>query len=149
RGASKGIMPDVVGVVDHAYGRWLRTQGERGVRFDDAIEDGWLFDVAELHHRRAPGNTCLSALRAASRGSTEAPLNDTKGCRGVMRSWLAGLGARALGEGVFELGCKPAAITHGHPSGYLAAGALAEIIAVLVLDDELLDSALDRAERRQ
>jgi ADP-ribosylglycohydrolase len=65
-----------------------------------------------------------------------------------MRIAPAGLGARALGEDAFELGCKLAAITHGHPSGYLAAGVLAEIIAVLVLDDALLDSALDRAERR-
>ncbi len=46
----------------------------------------------------------------------------------------------------FTLGCEVAAITHGHPSGYLAAGAFAQMIAVLK-DGGSIDEALDRAMR--
>jgi ADP-ribosylglycohydrolase len=148
RGASRGIMPAVASVVDNAYGRWLLTQGERGERFDDSIADGWLFGVPELHHRRAPGNTCIAALHAPRPGSVEEPLNDSKGCGGVMRIAPVGLGAHRFNAAPFELGCELAAITHGHPSGYLAAGALADIIAAIVLDEAPLAVALDGAEAR-
>jgi ADP-ribosylglycohydrolase len=76
-------------------------------------------------------------------GTVEAPLNDSKGCGGVMRVAPVGL----LGGDRFDLGCDVAALTHGHPSGYLAAGALAEILARL-LDDRSLPEALDAAEAR-
>lgn len=35
-------------------------------------------------------------------------------------------------EKAFDIGCEAAAITHGHPSGYLAAGCLAAIITAVV-----------------
>lgn len=69
-------------VVHHAYLRWLATQ-DSGRR--DAKLDGWLIEVPELWHRRAPGNTCLSALRSGRVGSCDEPINDSKGCGGVMR----------------------------------------------------------------
>jgi ADP-ribosylglycohydrolase len=64
-----------------------------------------------------------------------------------MRIAPAGLmGAHYRGDR-FDLGCDVAALTHGHPSGYLAAGALAELVSRL-LDGEALDPALDHVERR-
>src|SRR5690606_10591138 len=54
------------GVTAHAYLRWLQTQGERprkDIMFGDE-EPGWLFQQKALHSRRAPGNTCLAALRS-------------------------------------------------------------------------------------
>jgi hypothetical protein len=65
RGCFKGIT-SYPGVTAHAYLRWLKTQGERSRCEIDfgADEPGWLFQQRALHHRRAPGNTCLSALRA-------------------------------------------------------------------------------------
>jgi ADP-ribosylglycohydrolase len=42
-----------------------------------------------------------------------------------------------VAEDPFELGCEAAALTHGHPSGWLAAGALAEMIGVLVRGESL------------
>ena len=53
-------------------------------------------------------------------GSTAQPLNNSKGCGGVMRIAPVGL-ASAIGD-PFAIGCEIAAITHGHPSGFLAAG---------------------------
>jgi ADP-ribosylglycohydrolase len=107
--------------VHRAYLRWLRTQDEHSAHPTfERTEEGWLLGVEALHSRRGPGNTCLSALRAPRMGSTAQPLNNSKGCGGVMRIAPVGL-AGAIGE-PFAVGCEIAAITHGHPSGFLAAG---------------------------
>jgi ADP-ribosylglycohydrolase len=87
----KGICHPL-SVIHHAYIRWLHTQGERSrSQFSQdkpegmAREDGWLIGVKGLHSRRAPGNTCLSALRGEEMGEMQRPLNNSKGCGGVMR----------------------------------------------------------------
>jgi hypothetical protein len=64
-----------------------------------------------------------------------------------MRIAPAGLLGLQYSGDRFELGCDVAALTHGHPSGYLAAGALAEIVAQ-ILNGRPLAAALDEAERR-
>jgi ADP-ribosylglycohydrolase len=144
RGRTKGIL-DAPTVVDHAYGRWLTALGERGGRWDDRAPDGWLVDVPALGAWRSPGRTCLSALRAPEAGTVAAPINHSKGCGGVMR--IAPVGLLDGPRDVFALGCDLAALTHGHPSGYLAAGAMALLIAQLVAGDGL-DVALDAVEAR-
>jgi ADP-ribosylglycohydrolase len=144
RGALKGIVHPPT-VVDHAYARWLHTQGERSPRWAKWNEDGydgWLIGLPELNARRAPGRTCLSALTAERAGTVEHPLNDSKGCGGVMR--IAPVGLLAPRERAFELGAEVAALTHGHPSGHLAAGLLAAVVAA-IRDGEPLDTALDAA----
>jgi ADP-ribosylglycohydrolase len=118
--------------VDHAvdelwcaYRRWLDTQGEKTA--GDGGDGGGLVAEPLLRHRRAPGRTCLSALTGDEPGFVELPVNDSKGCGGVMRVAPVGLvAARPSG-----LGIASAALTHGHPSGYLAAGAAADIIGRL------------------
>jgi ADP-ribosylglycohydrolase len=102
-----------------AHLRWLRTQAEtsRSPSFDRCTE-GWLLEIDALHSRRAPGNTCVAALRCERMGRIEHPLNQSKGCGGVMRVAPVAL---ALGvDDPFRLGCEVAALTHGHPSGFLA-----------------------------
>jgi len=128
--------------VYHAYLRWLVTQGHP--KFEELawVYDGWLLEVKELHHRRAPGNTCLSALLSKERGTFEKPLNRSKGCGGVMRVAPAGLAYPK--EQAFKMGAEFAVITHGHPSGYLTAGTLAYIIAALV-EGSALEAAVDGA----
>ena len=133
RACQKGITT-YSGVTAHAYLRWLRTQGESN---DNALElglnePGWLMLHPELHARRAPGNTCLSALRAM-RSLGEPARNDSKGCGGVMRSAPVGLFAWRLGQSrapqdTFRLGSQLAALTHGHPTGALSGGFLAVLI---------------------
>ena len=123
----KGISPRA-SVIHHAYIRWLRTQGERSRSHCPQDEmDGWLIEVKGLHCRRAPGNTCLSALRGEEMGEMQRPLNNSKGCGGVMRVAPVGLVAEDE-EQAFSLGCEAAAITHGHPSGYYSAGCFAAIV---------------------
>jgi ADP-ribosylglycohydrolase len=131
------------GVVWGAYQRWLLTQGETA---DPDQTDGWLIRQQLLFARRAPGNTCLSALRDGRMGSPTSIINDSKGCGGVMRVAPVGL----LAEDPFGLGNELAALTHTHPSGYLAGGAFALIIARLyagVALDGALDEAMDTLAR--
>lgn len=136
-------------IVHHAYLRWLLTQGERPIKRDLHINtDGWLFAVRGLHHRRAPGNTCLQALRHAEDwGVPSVARNHSKGCGGVMRVAPVGLFRPVIGEldAVFEEAVKAAALTHGHPTGSLAAGYFAATIAGLV-SGVSLDRALDDAD---
>jgi ADP-ribosylglycohydrolase len=115
-------------VIHHAYIRWLRTQGERSRAHVSQDEmSGWLIEAPGLHSRRAPGNTCLSALRGEEMGEMQRPLNNSKGCGGVMRVAPVGLVAEDEAQ-AFSLGCEAAAITHGHPSGYYSAGCFATIV---------------------
>ncbi len=156
-----GAVPDYPTSLYRAYLRWLHTQGEtsRDLNFRDCL-DGELLKVEGLHHRKAPGNTCLSALIAGKMGTVAQPVNTSKGCGGVMRVAPVGLFCRALpdagddrkrGEMAFELGCAAAAITHGHPLGYLPAGFLAALIYHLVsgrnLEEAISESMLILVER--
>jgi ADP-ribosylglycohydrolase len=136
-------------VVHHAYLRWLLTQGERPKNKHIDIErDGWLFSNRGLHKRRAPGNTCLSALREAEeRGRPTVAHNMSKGCGGVMRVAPVGLFAAVIGDdkAVFENATEFAALTHGHPTGSLSAGYLAVVIAALMRGEPLI-RALEAAD---
>ncbi len=130
--------------VYHAYLRWLSTQSEVeqnqliGQYGTCSILDGVLTGYPELHSRRAPGSSCISALMSNEMGFIEDPINDRKGCGGVMR--IAPVGLFLEPEHVFDVACKVAAITHGHPTGYLAAGCLAQIISCIISGDDLVDA---------
>lgn len=146
RGESRGIC-DPPSVLRHAYYRWLHTQGEpvpdQFLGGSEAWPDGWLVKERFLHARRAPGNTCLAALKSGRHGTIDEPLNDSKGCGAVMRMAPAGVFA-VLGSDAFRVGCEYGALTHGHPSGYLAAGAFAFMIGH-ILGGRPLEQALDQA----
>ena len=121
--------------VYYSYQRWLITQGYPKVKEYELIYDGWLLNKVELNVRRAPGNTCLSALSSRKQGSINNPINNSKGCGGIMRVAPAGLYYEK--EKAFVMGAEFAAITHGHPSGYLSAGAFAFLIASLIEGNEI------------
>jgi len=132
-------------VVRHAYIRWLNTQGEKSESKYNGVWDGWLYRIPELHSRRAPGNSCLSALRSHKIGKMENPINDSKGCGGVMRIAPVGLFYDDPLE-AFEVGCEIAAVTHGHPTGYLVSGCLTAIIS-FILSGHSLDESIKEAVR--
>ncbi|MFS8098275.1 ADP-ribosylglycohydrolase family protein [Lentzea alba] len=110
-----------------AYGRWLHTQGGPPV-----ADDGWLMADQRLHSRRAPGHTCITALKHNEK-------NDSKGCGGVMRAAPVAVWSRDMRE-VFTLAAGTARMTHHHPSGYLSAGALAVIVAALFGGHDLVSA---------
>ncbi len=107
---------DLKGVVYRRYLAWRETQHDP-------------------NERRAPGRTCLSALDSGQVGTIERAVNHSKGCGGVMRTAPVGLALQL--DDPFQAGAECAALTHGHPSGYLSAGYLSELIARLVRGCEL------------
>jgi ADP-ribosyl-[dinitrogen reductase] hydrolase len=134
---------DVPAAIHRAYLRWLLTQdgSPRHVPWEPEFTDepsGWLVTERALWAWRAPGTTCLNALRSGQMGSPDRVINDSKGCGGVMRVAPIGLVAARP----FELAVDAAAITHTHPTGYLAAGAFAEIIARITYGEALRDAML-------
>jgi ADP-ribosylglycohydrolase len=139
RGNERGICHPPTAIYD-AYQRWLVTQGyPKHEQYED-IYDGWLLEVKELHASRAPGNTCLSALHSREMGTIEKPINNSKGCGAVMRVAPVALALPSDKEHIFKVGAESGAITHGHPSGYLPAGALAYIIAAIIEGSDLLEA---------
>lgn len=125
-------------MLKNSYLRWLETQGELPPYPDEYVRNGGLMDMADLRHRRGPGNTCLRSLRSGGTGAVETPINSSKGCGGLMR--VAPIGLIAKPESAFEEACNAASITHGHPSGYLAAGFYAAVIAALVAGSDLREA---------
>ena len=114
-----------------AYLDWYRTQTAK-MKSSSKAGSGWLLRQPVMHVRRAPGNTCLSALAAGGKGAPKKPINDSKGCGGVMRAAPLGLiPAAGLGT-TFRLGAEAAALTHGHSSGYLSAGMMAALVRGLL-----------------
>lgn len=137
--------------VAYAYQDWLQTQ--IGVEDYNAYHYCWIRDIVELNMRRAPGNTCMSALMSLKHHDEVD--NDSKGCGGVMRVAPVGLMAAAdervmvkgwngenvsrrewTGKDVVRLGGDCAAITHKHPLGYLPAAFLADLIYHIQMYDE-------------
>lgn len=142
RGCSRGITT-FSGVTANAYLRWLRTQGGQpscDIDFDTK-QAGWLFQHEQLHAQRAPGNTCLAALKSM-KSLGQPARNDSKGCGGVMRMAPVGLFVWRQGQSpeyAFQLGTELAALTHGHPTGSLPAGVFAVLIQALTDGATLAD----------
>lgn len=153
RGTLRGICHPP-SVIAYAYLRWLCTQGEDHPLHKHCL-NGWLIQQRALFARRAPGLTCLDALKSL-RSVGDRAHNDSKGCGGVMRVAPIGMfmatltRARIPEEGLhrtFDLACEAAAITHGHPTGQLTAGVFAVVILQL-LRDIALPEAIAVALRR-
>lgn len=129
-------------VVFYAYQRWMLTQGYPRIEEYDWIYNGWLLGVKELYARRAPGNACISSLSSKKQGSIKEPINHSKGCGGVMR--VAPVGLFCLKGLAFDMAADIAALTHGNPSGYLSAGALASIVANII-EGQDIDTSVNNA----
>lgn len=129
--------------VHRAYLRWAATQADWGP--DERKKDtGWLAREEWLYARRAPGRACLGGLGDDRMGTLADPKNpQSKGCGTVMRSAPFGLLVGWEPELVFQLAAECAAQTHGHPTGYLAAGAFAVIVHALA-HAEPLEAAVQR-----
>jgi ADP-ribosylglycohydrolase len=143
---AEGLLRSVLGAdpvpaLRRAYLRWLQTQRQAG---PGPRIDGWLAGLPFLYAARAPGNACMSGLGQQARGylapgpfGAAGPVNPgSKGCGTVMRSapfGLAGVGP----DLAFTTAARGAQLTHGHPTGYLAAGAFAALVDRMVSGVEL------------
>ncbi|WP_217171405.1 ADP-ribosylglycohydrolase family protein [Streptomyces sp. AC512_CC834] len=127
-----------------AYRRWVATQRDWGpdLRRKD---DGWLAHEEWLYVRRDAPRTLLLGLGDETMGTPEAPKNPGEyGPEAAARSAPFGLLVGWEPQLVAQLAVECAAQTHGHPTGYLTAGAYAVIVHGLARG-ESLDAAVQRA----
>lgn len=139
RGALNGICHPP-SVVHHALLRWYRTQGGEPRVETDSIG---LISDPRLWARRAPGNTCLSALAKSEHYGAPAR-NDSKGCGTIMR--VAPVALMVERHQVRSLALETSALTHGHPTGQLAAAAWAEMLADVASGIALQECAMAMAD---
>lgn len=144
--AMRGIGGNPSTYVPSSYQDWLLTQevtyeeGKTTKRFSKGRGVSWLLDVPELYSRRAPGNTCLSALKMRRKGFDDdflnSPINHSKGCGGIMRVAPLGLHYEPHSYEWLSVLQKTAAelsaITHGHDLGYIPSAVLVQIINQIV-----------------
>lgn len=134
RGCMRGVMGPYAGYLAIAYLDWIKTQ--RMVRTDATQKTYcWLFQIPELHHRRAPATTCIQVLSDRAIGTIEQPGNAAKGSAGVAR--VAPIGAffdprHTPQTEIDRLGAEAAAITHGNVAGWMPAAALVHMINCII-----------------
>jgi ADP-ribosylglycohydrolase len=130
--------------VHRAHLRWAATQRHWGP--DERRKDnGWLAREEWLYTRREPAAACLTGLGDENMGTLEAPKNPSARDAGALvRSAPFGLLVGWEPQLVCQLAVECAAQTHGHPTAYLSAGALAVIVHGLARG-ETLDGSVQRA----
>lgn len=143
-GAAHGRMPGA-GDLATAYREWYKTQTAAGPVVSK-FNCSWLLHVPALYAERSPGDTCMDVLGDGVTGTPEDPINDSKGCGGVMRVAPIGLycgGHHPLAADM--LGADAAALTHGHAMGYIPAAMLVHMIRLVSHSREisLRDAVLD------
>jgi ADP-ribosylglycohydrolase len=168
-GKSRGAKDkDLLDAVRCSYYDWLRTQQMAFLEDEEVLSElknrsavSRLADVQALYSLRAPGNTCLNALATFEAYDTERRANTRKGCGGIMRVAPAGIFFPPEGEGDYTMsdaellrfGADIAAITHGHPLGYIPAGITALLVRKAIYEGPekdlgtLLDETMAAARR--
>ncbi|MER7014920.1 ADP-ribosylglycohydrolase family protein [Saccharopolyspora sp. NPDC000359] len=154
------------GGLQMSYARWLHTQGMEWretlpAAFRKSIPDpgGWLVTQPELRAQRSPDRDNLEAIAAFARATDEnasqgisnfdTPLNQSKSTGALLRSAPAFLWSD-VPERVFNLAADIAAMTHGHPTGYLPSGVLAILCGELARGVSLrsaIDTGLAQLQR--
>ena len=141
RGNLRGIRTWPRHYVADAYQDWLDTQRYPKSKVEERERVSWLWEVPELHHRRAPGNTCLTALQTRRHRKhvsdyIASSINTSKGCGGVMRVAPVALNVTLDMEALDMEAAQIAAITHSHSLGYMPAAVLCHIINRIVFPGE-------------
>ena len=129
----------IVATICNAYLAWFGRQAGKKVKIS---YDSELSKIDELNQRRAPGNTCLSALLSIYNGKD--PMNSSKGCGGIMRVAPIGLYGAIHGwslEETAKLAGEVAELTHLHPLSTYPSAALAVIVQLCVSDYETIDGS--------
>ena len=141
RGYMRGIGRAPEYYVKYAYQDWYDTQMrsyESVMKQDNKYcsnRHTWLSALPEFYSRRAPGNTCLTAIKEMKDDRT--PQNDSKGCGGVMRvaPWPLFCACHKVRYGIEEVdvaGGEIARLTHRHPLGWIPAIVMTHVIYRIV-----------------
>lgn len=123
----------IVDTICNAYLAWFGRQAGKKVKIS---YDSELSKIDELNQRRAPGNTCLSALLSIYNGKD--PMNSSKGCGGIMRVAPIGLYGASHSwplEKTAKIAGEAAEITHLHPLSTYSSAALAILCQLCMKTD--------------
>lgn len=150
----KGIAPPPIAAIYMAYKNWHNTQLKKEYR-DNSYNICWISHLKELNVQREPGLTCMTALSSPEMGTIEKPINNSKGCGGLMRVAPCGLYFRSNGLNDYDilnstgmLAAKASALTHGHPLGIIPSYVFAIIINILAHNDNVtIEEAVNIAMR--
>jgi len=134
---------DVVSELHNYYTDWLWTQAKQF--FTDGYQcKSKLCEIEGLNKNRAPGRTCLYSLAKFKMGTIENPINDSKGCGGVMRvAPIALYYCQQLEKTETEISViavQASAITHGHELGYIPSFCLVNMLVRIMRTNDILDS---------
>lgn len=147
--ANQGVSADINACQWLAYLRWYKTQGLQAPGHAPEQAPRWIDSQSVLHHRRAPGNACLSGLATGEMGTAARPVNpDSKGCGTVMRSAPYGLLPQLDSEAVYKISSEAASLTHGHPAARQSSGAFSWLIHELAIGGKSLRAAAESARDR-
>lgn len=131
RARLRGISGSIAESVFGAYREWYQTQVNPLTEIKGA-QISWIYNAPVLHASRAPGITCMSAIADSNgQGSTQNPINSSKGCGGVMRVAPVGCfsaSGHISGTDAMRESAEIAALTHGHPLGYIPAAYLGLLV---------------------
>lgn len=135
---------DYINSIREMYKCWYQTQSEKNPQKNENLQSR-LLNVPELYNRRCPGMTCMIAIREGAKGTINNPINDSKGCGGVMRVAPISLyfcDTLVSYEQSDMIGAEAAALTHGHDLGYIPAAALVHIVRKVAESDIPLKDAV-------
>ena len=137
-------LEDISNCIYLSYLDWLSTQrySFSSYKLSNNIANTFLVNYQDLFASRAPGMTCMRSLFSGVKGTTERPLNSSKGCGGVMRVAPIGLFYKETIDDVAMLGAMACAITHGHPLGFIPGAAYSHIINLLTHSDISIEEAV-------
>lgn len=137
-GVDNHLEKDILPYISKSYEHWYFTQ----VYPPLAMSACWLTYLKALWARRAPGNTCMSAMECIASPQGKPVVNNSKGCGGVMRVAPIGIYSAAHPK-VFNLtqtgtlAGYVADITHKHPTSTFSSMALAMIVADCISHEDI------------
>lgn len=140
RACMRGIALLPVDAIYESYLDWLDTQNHT----DNHHSISWIKNIKELNESRAPGNTCISALSSGIKGTIKQPINNSKGCGGIMRVAPIGLYMKKP-ELAGKFAAEASALTHGHPLGIIPSYVFSTLIWYLTNTDLTIREALDKS----
>lgn len=143
RSAMRGIALLPVDAIFESYLDWLDTQNHT----NNHHSISWIKDLKELNIPQAPGNTCISALSSGIKGTIKNPINNSKGCGGIMRVAPIGLYMRES-EIAGQFAAEASAITHGHPLGIIPSYVFSTLIWYLSNTNLTIKEALDKSMKQ-
>ncbi len=132
-----------------AYRDWFYTQENDCENKEKHKSVTDIYSIPELHVRRAPGFTCIRALRRKNPGKIGNPINDSKGNGGIMRVSPVAMHFSPEEyslEEIMMLGAKTAAVTHGHPLGFISTAMLTGMLSLMIYREYPLLDAVLKAE---